>query len=58
MLGIVLLIKGLTIVAPIVAILVMQCDGCDSPEKARYWAEKVKIWEQERSQDELRGRQV
>lgn len=58
MLGVVLVIKGLTIVAPIGALLVMLCDRSDSPEDARYWAEKVKAWEQERAREELQGQQL
>ena len=53
MLGLVLLVKGLTIVAPIGLILFQFCETANSDSSAHYWRHKVADWERQRQLDDL-----
>ena len=50
-LGLLLLIKALTVAAPLGLIFFVLCEGDDSEEAARYWEAKVAQWERERERE-------
>lgn len=52
MLGFVLVAKALTILGPLLVGVIVICDREEEGDAERYWQRKVRLWQQQRRQEE------